>query len=64
MMTGVVWHFGKQWLIPAVAVAAVMVEVCADSAKPTQPMETRAVTQSILERVAEHNFHPIRDGFT
>jgi alkyl hydroperoxide reductase subunit AhpC len=42
------------------ALLAVLAAVCADTAKPVQPMEI----QTILERVAGHEFHPIRDGFT
>jgi alkyl hydroperoxide reductase subunit AhpC len=42
------------------ALVALLVAVRADTAKPTQPMEI----QTILERVAGHEFHPIRDGFT
>jgi peroxiredoxin len=63
-MTGIVRRLGIERIIAVVASLAVMIAVCADSAKPAQTMETQAAAQSIIERVARHEFHPIRDGFT
>jgi alkyl hydroperoxide reductase subunit AhpC len=63
-MTGIVRQLGNRWLLPAVALLTVLAAVCADTAKPIVTMETHTATQAILERVARHEFHPIRDGFT
>jgi alkyl hydroperoxide reductase subunit AhpC len=64
VMTGFLRHLGNRWLLPAVALLTVLAAVCADTTKPVLNMETHAATQPILERVAGHEFHPIRDGFT
>jgi hypothetical protein len=63
-MTGILRQLGNDWAIAVVASLAVMITVCAETAKPAQTMETQAAAQSIIERVAGHEFHPIRDGFT
>jgi thiol-disulfide isomerase/thioredoxin len=63
-MTGIVRRLGIERIIAVVTSLAMMIAVCAETAKPAPTMETQAAAHSIIERVAGHEFHPIRDGFT